>query len=536
MPNRPITEEPNGGSPAGTNHSEDTATMSVHDSEDTTRVTTEEGKITESRKVTEVSDKLYGERSAYEVAVEKETRFGSRRNRNLIIVALVALVGIVAVYAIFLRGSNQPALSTEVKVNTEEAGGEHAGEGEEVMLTPEALAAAGIEIEGVTQRPAVALVKVTGTVETNQQQTQQASPLVSGRVERVNVGQGDLVRAGAVLALISSPEVAEMHGKLREAETRLRLAERTFQRVQRAENRVGVIQAKAKLDEAEATLRRTRRLIELGAGAGKDLVAAEAGFKTAKAEYDYQNNISVNREVQQAQAEVETARVDVGHLRQSLRTLGDPATGARDSHTTDISLVTLRSPVSGTVVERLVNAGAGVQAGAPMFTIANISTVWVIANVPEAQVGKIHVGTPAEVRSAALGDGAMAGRVNYIDPRLNEETRTARVRIEMANPGERLKAGMFVEVGFQAGTGAATEQELVVPSTAVQRIENRSVVFIPKDDEPGAFEVREVELGGEVEGYHRVVSGLKLGDKVVTKGSFTLKTQKLKGEMGEHGH
>ena len=196
----------------------------------------------------------------------------------------------------------------------------------------------------------------------------------------------------------------------------------------------------------------------------------------------------------------------------------------------------MRAPVSGTVVERLVNAGAGIQAGTPLFTIANISTVWIIANVPEAQIGKIRVGTPAEVRSAALGDGAMSGRVNYIDPRLNEQTRTARVRIEMANPGERLKAGMFVEVGFQAGTGAATEEELVVPATAVQRIENASVVFIPKDDEPGAFEVREVELGGEVSGYHRVISGLKLGDKVVTKGSFTLKTQKMKGEMGEHGH
>ena len=492
----------------------------------------------DSKRATEVSDRLYGERSAYEVAIEKETRFGSRRNRNIVIVALVALVAIVAVYALFLRRSSETS-STAVNVNTEPAKeAEHGpGEGEEVMLTPEALAAAGIEIEGVTQRPAVALVKVTGTVETNLQQTQQASPLVSGRVERVNVGQGDRVRAGAVLAVISSPEVAEMHGKLREAETRLRLAERTLQRVQRAENRVAVIQAKAKLDEADATLRRTRRLIELGAGAGKDLIAAEAAFKSAKAEYDYQNNISVNREVQQAQAEVETARVDVGHLRQSLQTLGDPvAAGSRDTHTSDISLVTLRAPVSGTVVERLVNAGAGIQAGSPLFTIANISTVWVIANVPEAQIGKIHVGTPAEVRSAALGDGAMAGRVNYIDPRLNEETRTARVRIEMANPGERLKAGMFVEVGFQAGTGAATEQELVVPSTAVQRIENASVVFIPKDDEPGAFEVREVELGGGVEGYHRVISGLKLGDKVVTKGSFVLKTQKLKGEMGEHGH
>ncbi|MGH9930000.1 MAG: efflux RND transporter periplasmic adaptor subunit [Pyrinomonadaceae bacterium] len=487
--------------------------------------------------LTKEAELLPGERSVYEVASEKHSRFGSRRNRNLAIVAVVVIFAVVAVLAIVLWSRDDPPKATEVKVNTEAVAQEGQHAGEEVMLSPEALAAAGIEIEGVTERPAVALIKVTGTVETNQQQTQQASPLVGGRVERVNVGQGDIVRAGAVLAIISSPEVAEMHGKLRESETRLRLAERTLQRVQRPENRVALIQAKAKLDETDATLRRTRRLIELGAGAGKDLVAAEAAHKAAKAEYDYQNNISVNREVQQAQAEVETARVDVGHLRQSLQTLGDPvATNSRDEHTTNISLVALRAPVSGTVVERLVNAGAGIQAGSPLFTIANISTVWIIANVPEAQVGKIRVGTPAEVRSAALGDGAMAGRVNYIDPRLNEETRTARVRIEMPNPIERLKAGMFVEVGFQARTGAASEQELMVPSAAVQRIENRSVVFIPKEDEPGAFEVREVELGGEVAGYHRVVSGLKLGDKVVTKGSFTLKTQKMKGEMGEHGH
>jgi len=113
-----------------------------------------------------------------------------------------------------------------------------------------------------------------------------------------------------------------MHGKLHEAETRLALAEQTYSRVQRAENRASVLQAKARLDEAEATLRRTQKLVELGAGAGKDLLAAEAAYKTAKAEYDYQSNISLNREVQEARAEVETARVEVSHIRNSLRTLG----------------------------------------------------------------------------------------------------------------------------------------------------------------------------------------------------------------------
>ena len=451
------------------------------------------------------------------------------RNRQLLIVSFVAIAALLIVLAAFLllrRGSDPPATKAEA---TDESATPN-----EVILSAEALKAAGIEMEGVTQRPAVATLKVTGTVETNPQQTQSVTTLVSGRVQRVAVVIGDRVQAGSVIAVVSSPEVAEMHGKLREAETRLQLAERNLARLQRAENRVGVIQAKAKLDEAEATLKRTKRLIELGVGAGKDLIAAEANYKTAKAEYDFQSNISLNREVQQAQAEAETARVDAGHIRQSLVVLDAHLNeGQRDKPNENISLVSIRAPVSGIVTERLVNAGAGVQSGTPLFTIANISTLWVIANVPEGQVGSLHVGTPAELRSSALGNDAIAGRINYIDPKLNEETRTARVRVEINNPGERLKAGMFIEVGFQTGTAAAAGEELMVSSAAVQRIGDRSIVFVPKPGAEGTFEARDVELGGEVDGYHRVLSGLKLGEQVVTRGSFTLKTQLMKGGLGE---
>jgi RND family efflux transporter MFP subunit len=158
--------------------------------------------------------------------------------------------------------------------------------------------------------------------------------------------------------------------------------------------------------------------------------------------------------------------------------------------------------------------------------------VWVIANVPEAQVGLLRSGTPAEVRAAALGQDAITGRVTYIDPVLNEETRTARVRVEVANSGERLKVGMFTEVGFETGTGEGTGEELVVPSEAVQRVGARTVVFIPKDA-PGHFEVRDVDVGGETEGYRRITNGLSLGERVVTKGSFSLKSQMMKGQFGE---
>ena len=470
-------------------------------------------------------------REEQSVLRDTEPTSPSPRNRNTLILAGVILFIVAAAVIFWPRGDE-----TNLQSNAESDHGDEASKNE-VSLSAEALAAAGIEIVSVAERRAIVLLRVTGAVEANQQQTQQVTPLVSGRVERVNVVLGDNVRAGAVLAIVSSPEVAEMHGKLHEAETRLTLAEQNYDRVQRAENRASVLQAQARLDEAEATLRRTRRLIELGAGAGKDLIAAEAGYKTAKADYDYQSNISINREVQQARSEVEIARVEVSHLRNSLRALGaELAEDAQGKVTHDTSLVALRAPLSGTVTERQVNAGAGVEAGKPILTVSNISMVWVIANVPEAKVNALRVGTPAEVRSASLGLDVIAGQVTYIDTTLNEETRTGRVRVEIDNPGERLKVGTFVEVGFQSGADTSTIDELVIPDAAVQRIADRTVVFVPKAGEEGRFEVREIELGGSVDGLNRVISGLAPGDRVVTRGSFTLKTQLMRGELREHGH
>jgi cobalt-zinc-cadmium efflux system membrane fusion protein len=456
--------------------------------------------------------------------------------------AALLIAGILMLAALFLS-----ACSSAKKEEAEKAEAEHGekadehkeGEGEEVSLSPEALAAARLEFAEVASRAGGGLLRVTGSVESNQQQTQQATPLVSGRIEQVYVALGDRVRAGQPLAVIASPQIAQMHGKLHEAETKLALAERNLKRVEQAENRAAVLSAKAKLDEAEAALKRTQRLIEVGAGAGKDLVAAEAAYKTAKAEYDFQSNIALNKEIQEARAEVETSRVDVAHIRDELKSLGAPVSRDEhsehgDDHKRDTSLIALRAPISGTITERLVNAGAGIEAGKPLFTIANLSTVWVIANVPEAQVSRLRTGTAAQITAAALGGEARTGRVTYIDPQLNEETRTAKVRVELANAGERLKGGMFVEVEFQISRAeASTGEELSVPASAIQRLGERIIVFIADENEPGHFKVREVELSGESNGYRTITSGLKAGERVVTKGSFTLKSQLQKGELGE---
>src|SRR5262245_47213009 len=358
-----------------------------------------------------------------------------RFNRRLVFFVVAALVLAMASALYFrLRGQE---MKPDEKAAVEEHAGEHDGE---VELAGETLEAAKIEYATVTERPAVALLRVTGAVEANQQHVQQITPLVGGRVDRVLGALGDRVRADAPLAVVSSPQIAEMHGKLHESETRLHNAERNLARVKKAENRAAALSAKARLDEAEAALKRTRRLIELGAGAGKDLIAAETAYKTAKAEYDFQTNISLNKELTEAQAELDTARVDVQHTRDGLRALGAPVSeNEQDCRNCDISLVTVRAPISGTVIERSINAGAGIEAGKPLFTVADISTLWVIANAPEAQVGSLRVGALAEVRAAALGGEVITGRVAYIDPMLSQETRAARVRVEVKNPQERLK-------------------------------------------------------------------------------------------------
>lgn len=469
-----------------------------------------------------------------EFETEHRRAASTARKRNQVIAAIIAIVALSAFFLLWSRGTST---QTNNAVNAD-AGKQHTDEeGREVRMKPEALAFANFEYEGVTERQAVALLRVTGTIEPNPRGVQQVTPLVGGRIEQVSVAIGDRVGVGQIIATLSSPQIAEMHGKLHEAETTLALAERNLARVERSENRVAVLSAKARLDETEATLRRTRRLVELGAGAGKDLISAEAAYRTAKAEYDFQSNISLNRELQEARAAVETARVDLSHIRDQMLSLGASVqAGADHDHKRDSSLINLRAPAPGIITERAINPGAGVEANRPLFTISNLSSLYVIANVPEAQMKSVKVGTPAEVRSAALDADKIRGRVSYIDSQLDEATRTARVRVEIANPGERLRTGMFVEVGFQTASGGEGSKQLMIPSSAIQRDGNQTIVFLPKEDEPGAFEIREIEIGGEADGYTRVLSGLAIGERVVTKGSFTLKTQMQKGEIGDHDH
>ena len=461
----------------------------------------------------------------------EENEISGKPKQTIVWIVTLAVIVLVSLIALAWIVSKRASTAT-VSETTENKSQPDTKLGIEVSLDPEMLKAAGIVTETVTQRPAIAKLYVTGAVELNPEKTEMATPLVGGRIEKVFYGVGDYVNQGAVLATMSSPQLAQLHGKMHEARTRYELAERNLVRVQKSENRVAVLKSKAKLEETEAVLKRTKRLIELGAGAGKDMVTAEMNYKTAKADYDFQSNISLNKEIQEATADVETSQVDLIHIEDEIRSLGVSYNRNQpDDHTKDTSLVAVRAPLSGVVTERKFNAGAGVEAAMAIFAVSNLSTVYVIANVPESSVSRLSIGSVAEIKSPSIG--IINGRIGYIDPRLDETTRTARVRLEVPNSNGKLRAGMFTEVGFQTGTNETTGEELVVPSAAIQRTGDKAIVFVPRENEPGVFEVREVEVGGETEGYARVVSGLKLGEKVVTKGSFNLKTQLEKAAMGD---
>jgi membrane fusion protein, heavy metal efflux system len=445
-----------------------------------------------------------------------------KRRRALIGVAGLALVVVLA----FLLWPDE---REGEKGSAKEVAAEAKEELKEVVLSPEALAAAGIETAEVIERSATEQIAVPGSVEANAEREQIITPLVSGRVAAVNVSLGQHVSRGNVLATIESPQVAELGGQLLEAKSRLSLASANVMRVRQTANRAGVISARAKLDLAEKELTRQRRLHEIGAGSLKEVQAAEAAHTTAMADYDYQSNVALSREVQTAESEREAARATVERLRQAL-----VAFGADPNRPGANAAFAVTAPIDGTVTKREVNPGAGVKEGDTLFTIADLRTVWVIANVPEAQISHLRVGSPAEIRGPALGELTLSGRVSYIDPQLSEDTRTARVRVVVGNTGQRLKVGMFVKVSFEglANAGAPTT-ELAVHSAAVLRIGERTVVFVAEEGAPGHFQVRDVEVADEAGGYRRVISGLKAGDSVVVKGGFALKSQLLKGQLEE---
>jgi Cu(I)/Ag(I) efflux system membrane fusion protein len=182
--------------------------------------------------------------------------------------------------------------------------------------------------------------------------------------------------------------------------------------------------------------------------------------------------------------------------------------------------VTLFAPIGGVVGELTAREGMTVMAGAPLFRINGLSTIWVNAEVPEAAAAQLRPGAPVEARVAALPRAVFQGKVSAILPEVNPQTRTIKARIELANPAGRLVPGMFATVHFAQ---AARSEVLLVPSEAVIQTGKRSVVIVAQGD--GRFAPVEVEPGIDSNGQTEIRKGLEAGQKVVVSAQFLVDSE-----------
>ena len=189
-------------------------------------------------------------------------------------------------------------------------------------------------------------------------------------------------------------------------------------------------------------------------------------------------------------------------------------TGQAQSH------ITLYAPINGVIAELGVREGMTVMSGAMLFRLVDLSSVWVNAEIPEAQGAWLRLGAAVEARVPSFPDQVFRGRVSAILPEVNAATRTLRARVELANPGGRLKPGMFATLVFAQGAG---NKALLVPSEAVIRTGEHSVVIVAEGE--GKFRPRDVELGFESGGKSEIRKGLAKGEKVVVSGQFLIDSE-----------
>ena len=216
---------------------------------------------------------------------------------------------------------------------------------------------------------------------------------------------------------------------------------------------------------------------------------------------------------QQADALVEASQRKLELWGISAKQIGAPETSG-------IPHVTIYSNASGTVIDRKVTQGQYVNAGDTLFTVADLSQVWIKVDVYEEQLPQIHPGQQVDLTADSLPNRTLHGHVDFIEPAANQQTRTVPIHVHVANPGMRLLPGMFVNATF---VSTAAQSSIVVPRSAVLDTGTRKIVYLARPN--GVFEAREVQVGAPTEDLFPVLSGLALGDKVVLSGNFLIDSQ-----------
>jgi membrane fusion protein, heavy metal efflux system len=377
---------------------------------------------------------------------------------------------------------------------------------------PAAITVSGQELENLQlhvakaeSAPLVRTVLANGTVGYDELHLARITPPARGRIETLDVVVGDRVTAGQRLAVLDNFELSTVRSKVASAEA-------------------AVAQAKAQLATAQAALARAANLVRAGGMAQSELDARHA--MAASMEADLRT-----REAELAQYQEERARLMPMTGLSSDANAG-ASTGAGpvvDEGPLD-SRGAIVAPFKGTVDSVSASPGEIIDPSTQIFTVADLSTVWVQLDVPESGLGNVQIGDAVQVRASAYPGRVFPGRVIYISDKIEPATGTAKVRCAVPNPDGALRVNMFATASIVSPLGRAG---ILVPSSALQDVNGQSVVFIPTGQ--GQFAWRAVQAGLVSDDQTQITSGLAAGTPVISEGSYWLKAALMQSTIPDEG-
>lgn len=389
--------------------------------------------------------------------------------------------------------------------------------GDEIIdLSSDAQKIAGMQFGAAEHKILNLSVKCNGEVLADADLMRHVTTPVTGRVEKVLVSTGNHIQEGKPLLQIRSNDIEQLESDLLQNEGQVRADLKRDQ--MQIDSDFATTQEQLKL--SESTYNRLKNLVE-------EKIASQADFEAAKTALE-KDRINLESLKRKRDATIslsnERLRLLTEPMKQKLRLLGVSVTELdKLSRTRQIDpVVPVLAPENGIISERLVNVGELVDPSKPLFTIGDFHDVWLKADVYEQDVSKVHENQPIELEVDSFPGQKFGGKVNYVSDSLNPENRTLAVRAEVPNPGLMLKPKMFARMRILTGEHSV----LTIPKEAVQDAGTEKVVYLPLSR--GKFEERRVILGVECGKYVEVVSGIRSGEKVVTKGSFDLRAESLR--------
>ncbi|KAB8044569.1 efflux RND transporter periplasmic adaptor subunit [Janthinobacterium aquaticum] len=403
------------------------------------------------------------------------------RNATWLIILIGALLA--AVIVVWKKDSGAPA---NVPSPHAEESGKEGGHAEEkgakaedhvdqdgvIGLSAQQMQSAGISVAKAAPASMGNVVQLPGEVRFNEDLTAHIVPRTPGVADSVSADLGQAVRKGQVLAVISSPVLADLRSASLAAQKRLALAQVTFQREKKL----------------------------------------------------WEDKISAEQDYLQAQIALREAEIAAQSAKSKLSALGAADVGADGA----LSRYVLRAPFNGVIVEKHIALGEAVKEDANVFLLSDLSSVWVEIVVTPRDLEKVRVGETVRITSAA-NDTTATGKVSYVGNLLGEQTRTAKARVAIANPNLAWRPGLFVNAAVLRGE---RQVPVAVAADAVQTIDGKSVVFIQVDK---GFKAQPVKTGDSDGKLVEIVEGLAAGAPYAAAGSYVLKAEQGKGSAS-HEH